>query len=229
MSLSVFDLFKVGIGPSSSHTVGPMVAAGRFVRELVSSGVRPKVSSVRCDVYGSLALTGEGHATDKAIVLGLLGETPAEVDPDVAQKLAVEFYFNNPSRDWSPGQPLPETKLFPLFGGEPIQFRGKGTGILWHYDVTLPRHPNALRLTALDASDKELLQRTYYSVGGGFDMQIGGALIDSAVEQVIDKLDDVNADISHGWRGWHGDLMAFPNECESNVVGSGDSASSTVW
>jgi len=168
MSLSVFDLFKVGIGPSSSHTVGPMVAAGRFVRELVSSGVRPKVSSVRCDVYGSLALTGEGHATDKAIVLGLLGETPAEVDPDVAQKLAVEFYFNNPSRDWSPGQPLPETKLFPLFGGEPIQFRGKGTGILWHYDVTLPRHPNALRLTALDASDKELLQRTYYSVGGGF-------------------------------------------------------------
>ena len=152
MSLSTFDLFKIGIGPSSSHTVGPMVAAGRFVRELESLRLREKVARVSCDLYGSLALTGAGHATDKAIILGLLGEAPAEINPDAAETRFAEVR--------SQGQ-------LPLLGGDPIPFSEK-TDILWHFDQTLPRHPNALTLTAFDSESTSLLQRTFYSVGGGF-------------------------------------------------------------
>src|SRR3954452_12619670 len=84
MALSVFDLFKIGIGPSSSHTVGPMWAALRFVQALESSGVIERVRRLRADLYASLALTGRRHATDRAILLGLSGERPDEIDPDAA-------------------------------------------------------------------------------------------------------------------------------------------------
>src|SRR5262245_60012420 len=90
MALSVFDLFKIGIGPSSSHTVGPMWAAHRFLRALEAQGVSEQVRRVRVDLYGSLALTGKGHATDKAVLLGLLGETPDQVDPDAADALVAQ-------------------------------------------------------------------------------------------------------------------------------------------
>ena len=86
-TVSVFDLFKIGIGPSSSHTMGPMTAAHRFVRELEAGGRLAAVARVSVDLYGSLALTGKGHATDTAVILGLAGLLPAEVDPDAAAKL----------------------------------------------------------------------------------------------------------------------------------------------
>src|SRR5262249_35681795 len=87
MALSVFDLFKIGIGPSSSHTVGPMWAAHRFLGELESAGALDRVASVRAELYGSLALTGVGHGTDRAVMLGLMGETPDRIDPDAAAAL----------------------------------------------------------------------------------------------------------------------------------------------
>src|SRR4051812_12916186 len=87
MTLSVFDLFKIGIGPSSSHTVGPMIAAVRFVREEEVAAVLPRARRVRIDLYGSLALTGKGHATDKAVLLGLMGNAPDRLDPDAADRM----------------------------------------------------------------------------------------------------------------------------------------------
>src|SRR6188508_950974 len=87
MSLSVFDLFKIGIGPSSSHTVGPMKAALRFVQDVDTQGILAQVQRVQIDLYGSLALTGRGHATDKAVLLGLSGERPDTVDPDVVDPI----------------------------------------------------------------------------------------------------------------------------------------------
>ncbi|MGH6943655.1 MAG: serine dehydratase beta chain, partial [Geminicoccaceae bacterium] len=87
MTLSIFDLFKIGIGPSSSHTVGPMWAAHRFLLELESQGMLERVARVEVQLYGSLALTGRGHGTDKAIILGLLGEVPDRIDPDAVDGL----------------------------------------------------------------------------------------------------------------------------------------------
>ena len=91
MAVSVFDLFKIGIGPSSSHTVGPMRAAYRFVQELAAGGKLERTARVVIDLYGSLALTGRGHGTDRAIMLGLSGETPDRIDPDQAKSTQLLF------------------------------------------------------------------------------------------------------------------------------------------
>ncbi|MFN8498782.1 MAG: L-serine ammonia-lyase [Anaerolineae bacterium] len=152
MSLSVFDLFKIGIGPSSSHTVGPMWAALRFGQALAAGGPLGRVARVRADLYGSLALTGRGHATDKAILLGLSGERPDTVDPDSAEALVERVRFD---------------ALLPLNGRHDIRF-DETTDLVFHMRETLPRHPNALRLTATDDEGAVLLAETYYSVGGGF-------------------------------------------------------------
>ena len=152
MMLSVFDLFKIGIGPSSSHTVGPMWAALRFVRELKSRGLLDRVRSVGADLYGSLALTGRGHATDKAILLGLSGEQPDTVEVDRIEPIVQEVLSNRTIR---------------LAGVRPIPFDAE-RDLRFHGDKSLPRHPNGLRITALDDAGNELLQETYFSVGGGF-------------------------------------------------------------
>jgi L-serine dehydratase len=152
MSLSVFDLFKVGIGPSSSHTVGPMWAALRFVRALEAQGVLAKVRRVRADLYGSLALTGRGHATDKAVLLGLSGEQPDTVDPEAVEALVDEVRSRHTLR---------------LAGRLAIPF-DEAEDLLFHGDESLPRHPNGLRLTAFDAAGRGLQSTKYYSVGGGF-------------------------------------------------------------
>ena len=152
MNVSVFDLFKIGIGPSSSHTMGPMTSACRFIREVEQRGQLAKVARVTVDLYGSLALTGKGHATDTAVTLGLGGWLPAQVDPDVAAKLIAEVRASG--------------KLA-LAGSQSIDFR-IDRDIHWHYKESLPYHPNALTLHAYDAQDGVLHEGTFYSVGGGF-------------------------------------------------------------
>ena len=152
MTLSVFDLFKIGIGPSSSHTVGPMKAAYQFVRLLDGQDLVERVARVQADLYGSLALTGRGHATDKAILVGLSGEQPDKVDPDRVNPLVTRVKLEC---------------MLNLAGRCPIQFNGD-TDLLFHMRQTLPRHPNAMRLAAYDAEGTVLAQETYYSTGGGF-------------------------------------------------------------
>jgi L-serine dehydratase len=152
LHVSVFDLFKIGIGPSSSHTMGPMTAACRFIREVQERGQLAKVTRATVDLYGSLALTGKGHATDTAVTLGLAGWLPAQVAPDAAAKLIQEVRANS--------------KLA-LAGSQSIDLR-IDRDIRWHYKESLPYHPNALTLRAYDAQDGVLHEGTFYSVGGGF-------------------------------------------------------------
>jgi L-serine dehydratase len=152
LNVSVFDLFKIGIGPSSSHTMGPMTAACRFIREVQERGHLAKVARVTVDLYGSLALTGRGHATDTAVTLGLAGWLPAQTDPDAAARLIEEVRQHG--------------KLA-LAGSQSIGFR-IDRDIHWHYKESLPYHPNALTLHAYDARDGVLHEGTFYSVGGGF-------------------------------------------------------------
>ena len=150
--VSVFDIFKIGIGPSSSHTVGPMVAAGRFLTRLERLGVTQHVARVRATLYGSLAFTGRGHGTDKAILLGLSGERPAEIDPaDIAAIVAG----------------ITKSGSLVLGGQRKVAFDSANDLIL---DVKTPSpgHPNGMRLEAFDATGAPLANRVYFSVGGGF-------------------------------------------------------------
>jgi len=148
MDMSVFDLFKIGIGPSSSHTVGPMVAARRF---LLESGMLEQAVGVEAHLYGSLALTGVGHATDKAVILGLMGETPQDVDPGAVEDKLAEAEFDG---------------VLHLLGIKPVPFSAK-TNLVWHKASTLPEHPNGMRFV-LHLQDGSIIERIYYSVGGGF-------------------------------------------------------------
>ncbi|MFO0864496.1 MAG: L-serine ammonia-lyase [Gemmataceae bacterium] len=152
MLLSVFDLFKIGIGPSSSHTVGPMWAALRFVHQLQNRGLLERTQNVGTDLYGSLALTGRGHATDKAVLLGLSGERPDTIDVDRIEPIVQEAM---------------EKHTLLLCGQRSIPFDAT-RDLRFHFDESLPRHPNGMRITAADDAGQTLLQDTYYSVGGGF-------------------------------------------------------------
>lgn len=151
MFLSVFDIFKVGIGPSSSHTMGPMVAAGRFLDALRELAGEPP-ARVTCTLHGSLAFTGKGHASDRAVILGLLGLSPETLDPDEAQRL--EAGVRGRRRIDPPG--LPEMVFDPE------------ADLVFDYGPPLPGHANGLALEAFDAAGRSLLVETYYSVGGGF-------------------------------------------------------------
>ena len=151
MSLSTFDLFKIGIGPSSSHTVGPMRAALLFAQALRDGGLLPAVISVRCELYGSLGATGKGHGSDKAVLLGLEGEAPDRIDPDaIAPRLLA----------------LRESQTLDLLGMHRIAFNEREG--LKFLRKALPFHPNGMRLFAFDGSGDVLLEKTYYSIGGGF-------------------------------------------------------------
>ncbi len=152
MAISVFDLFKIGIGPSSSHTVGPMRAAGRFVEALQQAGLLDRVQHLRCDLYGSLGATGRGHGSDKAVILGLCGEQPDQVDPQ-----AIDARL----------KAIREAAELPLLGRRPIRWV-EAEQLVFHPAETLPWHPNGLRFSAFDACGCSLLERVYYSVGGGF-------------------------------------------------------------
>ena len=152
MAISVFDMFKIGIGPSSSHTVGPMRAALIFVTRLQDEGVLSSVRRVRAELYGSLGATGKGHASDKAVILGLEGEAPDLVDPDTIDERLARIRASG--------------KLL-LLGMHEIDFAEK-TDLIFLRRQSLPFHPNGMRLTAYGEDDVELASRVYYSVGGGF-------------------------------------------------------------
>jgi L-serine dehydratase len=152
MAISVFDMFKIGVGPSSSHTVGPMRAARQFLLDLEAHKAFDKTVQVVAQLYGSLALTGKGHGTDRAVLLGLEGETPDEVNPDhIEQRL----------------QHIRSSGKIKLLGKHEIAF-DEPMNLLFHKDQMLPKHSNGLRFTALDSDDKVLLQEEFYSIGGGF-------------------------------------------------------------
>lgn len=150
MPVSVFDMFKIGIGPSSSHTMGPMTAAATFLDLLRRDGARP--SRIRASLHGSLAFTGKGHATDRAVLLGLLGETPAAYDPDRAEHALARLH---------------ETKRLSPDGLPDIAFN-PDVDLLFDYGPPLPGHANGLILTALGPENAVIATETYYSIGGGF-------------------------------------------------------------
>ena len=157
MNTSLFELFKIGIGPSSSHTVGPMRAALRFAQDLATNGLLDRTARVTVDLYGSLALTGIGHGTDRAILLGLLGEAPDQVDPS-----QVEATLDR----------IAATSSLDLLGRHTIPFT-RQENLLFHRDQMYPTaaeasHPNGMRFTAFDATGATLAQEIFYSIGGGF-------------------------------------------------------------
>ena len=152
MAISVFDLFKSGIGPSSSHTVGPMVAANRFARALVEDDPTGSAVRVKVELFGSLGATGKGHGSDKAVLLGLEGEHPKTVDVDrVEQRL----------------ERVRTERSVTLPDGRALRF-DEAKDLVMHKRRTLPFHPNAMTFRAFDAAGEALACRSYYSVGGGF-------------------------------------------------------------
>ncbi len=150
--LSIFDIFKTGIGPSSSHTVGPMWAGQRFLDELKEKAILSNINSIRVSLYGSLALTGTGHGTDKATLLGLAGYRPDTIDPDEADQI-----FEN----------IKTEKKITLAGEHEIAF-DYDTQLTFHNGETLPEHPNGMRIFASDANGIVVYYKSYLSIGGGF-------------------------------------------------------------
>lgn len=159
MAISVFDLFSVGIGPSSSHTVGPMRAALRFVEHLRDNNLISDVTGVRVELYGSLGATGRGHGSDRAVVLGLLGETPEEVDPYAVSGLI---------------DAVRTTGRISLGGACDVAFDMK-KDLKFLGRKSLPFHPNGMRCYAMDSEGVTLSERDYYSIGGGFVVNDGAA------------------------------------------------------
>ncbi len=157
MNTSLFELFKIGIGPSSSHTVGPMRAALRFVHELQACAAFSQTARVQADLFGSLALTGIGHATDRAILLGLSGEAPATVDPACIEDILAR---------------IRHSRIISLGGALEIPF-DEASDVLFHRNQMYPdpdhaTHPNGVRFTAFDSGGGVIVSRVFYSVGGGF-------------------------------------------------------------
>jgi len=168
MAVSVFDLFKIGIGPSSSHTVGPMRAARLFVLRLEHDGQLPRTTRVLSQLYGSLGATGKGHGSDKAVLLGLAGHEPDTVDVDAVDGILAAMRAQ---------------AQLPLLGRHPVAFNEKDD-LKFFRRETLPLHANGLRFTAFDAAGEVLAQRVYYSVGGGFVVS-DEVLADGARQKVI--------------------------------------------
>lgn len=173
MFLSMFDIFKIGIGPSSLHTMGPMVAASRFLSALSIVPDRAACTRLTVSLHGSLAFTGKGHVTDRAVFLGLLGFLPETLDPDQAEALVAQ---------------LQDKRRLAVPGVGPVAF-DPGTDLVFDYGPPLPGHANGMIFTALDAVDNILLRQTWYSIGGGFvvneDELFGaGAPQDAAIAEV---------------------------------------------
>ncbi len=152
MAVSVFDLFKVGIGPSSSHTVGPMRAARMFVARLKQDGLLERTVRVQTQLYGSLGATGKGHGSDKAVMLGLAGQEPDTVDVDAVPQML---------------ETMRRERRIVLLGEHAVEF-DESRDLEFRRRDTLPFHANGMRCSAFDAGGATLASRTYYSVGGGF-------------------------------------------------------------
>ncbi len=157
MSLSVFDIFKIGIGPSSSHTMGPMNAAKNFVDLLAARGLLERTCEVSAQLYGSLALTGRGHCTDRAVLLGLEGMSPDTIDSSAVEPTLQRIRLGGRIR---------------LLGRHEIPF-DEPLNLLFHMDQVLPGHSNGMRFTAHGTQLEVLAREEYYSVGGGFVVRAG--------------------------------------------------------
>ena len=172
MSLSVFDLFKIGIGPSSSHTVGPMKAAAMFVKALTQDDMLAATARVEVRLYGSLGATGKGHGTDTAVMLGLEGLMPDSIDPDT-----LELRLKK----------IRKEKTVHLMGTHPIAFTEK-SDVLFLRRETLSFHPNGVKFMAMDAQGTLLQERRYFSVGGGFVVSQEDADAEHAVTQAAPRI-----------------------------------------
>ena len=150
MFLSVFDVFKIGVGPSSSHTMGPMVAAGEFLQQLRDANVHP--ARLRASLHGSLAFTGKGHASDRAVILGLAGFLPHDYDHQAAERALTQ---------------IAETKTVTVDGLPPMAFDPEAD-LRFDYDQVLVGHANGMKFIALDVNGAEMFREIYYSIGGGF-------------------------------------------------------------
>jgi L-serine dehydratase len=194
---SLFEIFKVGIGPSSSHTVGPMRAAGDFVSRLGSRDLLVKVRRLQIELYGSLALTGKGHGTDRAILLGLCGEVPDRVDPAAVEPRLRVFR---------------ECGSVPLQGVHAIAF-DESRDLIFLKDQTLPGHSNAMRFRAFDEGGAEVANQVYYSIGGGFIVREGedaGTRSEAPVPFPFASADELlRIGENHGMEIWR---IAFENE-----------------
>jgi L-serine dehydratase len=166
--LSAFDIFKIGIGPSSSHTVGPMRAALLFARSLEQRGLLERVTRLRVDLFGSLGATGHGHATDQGVILGLFGDAPDTVRPETVQPRL---------------EALRRGGTLMLLGTTPIAF-DRVRDIVFRGEESLPEHPNAMRFTAFATDDAVLAESSYFSVGGGFVVEGGQAVAQTAAVAV---------------------------------------------
>ena len=166
MALSVFDLFSVGMGPSSSHTVGPMRAAHLFSSALSDAGLLPKVAHIRIELFGSLGATGRGHGSPKAIMLGLAGETPETVDVE-----GIEAWLAK----------IRKSGELAVLGTHIISFTEK-RDLIFSRSRTLPYHSNGMQFVALDAQQQSIHSRIYYSVGGGFIVDEDAASADCIIE-----------------------------------------------
>lgn len=152
MSISIFDLFSIGIGPSSSHTVGPMKAACRFVQNLQHDQLLPKTNRITVELFGSLAFTGKGHGTDLAILLGLEGNLPDSVNPAMIKPRSADIIKDEKIR---------------LNGQHEISFHYEND-FIFNFKDLLPAHTNGMRYSAYDADGKKLVSAIFYSIGGGF-------------------------------------------------------------
>jgi L-serine dehydratase len=164
VTASLFDLYKIGVGPSSSHTMGPMRAACRFARDLEPAGLLERTARIQVDLYGSLALTGLGHGTDRAILLGLAGKEPASIDPAAIESTVAA---------------IRASRRIELAGKSRLEF-DEARDVVFHRDLMFPpdartRHPNGVRFTAFDAAGSILVECTFFSIGGGFIVEDGAA------------------------------------------------------
>jgi len=215
MDMSVFDLFKVGIGPSSSHTVGPMVAARRFLVECGDAALDAAVG-VEAHLYGSLALTGIGHATDKAVILGLMGETPMDVDPLTVDDRLAEVELDG---------------VLHLLGVKAVPFTAR-TGLVWHKASSLPEHPNGMKFV-LQLADGSVIERIFYSVGGGFITAAGDSQVragSAEANPVAYPFDTMRHLLDHGQRtGLTIPAMLRANECQRMDNAALDAGIDRIW
>lgn len=199
MKTSIFDLFRIGIGPSSSHTVGPMRAARQFACNLQESNLLERTARLKADLFGSLALTGLGHATDRAVLLGLSGEEPEHVDLTSIDGLLTE---------------IREGRHLKLMGVRLVEFLEE-RDLLFHKDTVLSGHPNGMRFSAFDDQQALIFSETYYSIGGGFIIREGDATSSSAVSLPVPYPFSNGAELlekasTHRLAIWQ---IIFANEC----------------
>ena len=177
MNISVFDLFKIGIGPSSSHTVGPMYASKQFLFNCIEKFPLEKIASLKIELFGSLAFTGKGHGTDKAILMGLEGNEPASVD---TEQIPAQLDRIN------------KTKTLSLMNKHSIPFEEKNS-LIFNHDDLLPHHSNGMRFTVFDADRNILHEQDFYSVGGGFILN---------GDEILNDVEIKNAKIPFSFHTW---------------------------